>query len=75
MYVSATEFRSNVGKYLELSSHETIYIVKHGKPISRLSGTNDERKKAFESLIGSFKYDGDPELLLEERLKDYENLV
>jgi antitoxin (DNA-binding transcriptional repressor) of toxin-antitoxin stability system len=75
MYVSATEFRSNVGKYLELSTYETIYIVKHGRPISRLSGTNDEKKRAFESFRGSMRCDEDPELLLEGRLKDHEDLV
>jgi len=70
MYVSATEFRTNVGKYLDVAMHEDVYIMKHGFPAVIVSANKEAKKRVVESLIGSYKYDGDFEKLLEERLKE-----
>lgn len=70
MYVSATEFRTNVGKYLEISANEDVYIVKHGRPAAVLSASRDAKLRVLDSLAGSYKYDGDLEDLLEKRLED-----
>lgn len=36
MYVTATEFKLNFGKYLEIISSEDVFITKNGKPIAKL---------------------------------------
>lgn len=70
MYVTATEFRTNVGKYIEMASQEDIYILKHGFPAVILSSNVEAKKRVANSLKGSCKYDGDNEKILEERLRE-----
>jgi len=70
MYVTATEFRTNVGKYLELMQKEDIYIMKYGKPHGMLTASEEIKQKLIDSLSGSLEYDGNPEDLLEKRLED-----
>ena len=70
MYVTATEFRTNVGKYLEMAAHEDIYVMKHGFPSVIVSANKEAKKRVMESLVGSCKYEGDLEELLEERLRE-----
>ncbi len=36
MYVIATEFKANFGKYLDLITKEDIFITKNGKAIAKL---------------------------------------
>ena len=36
MYVTATEFKLNFGKYLEVVSREDVFITKNGKPVAKL---------------------------------------
>jgi antitoxin (DNA-binding transcriptional repressor) of toxin-antitoxin stability system len=57
MYVSATEFRTNVGKYLDLVSSEDIHIMKHGRHIATLSASDKSRENIIESLKGAYKPD------------------
>ena len=72
MYVSATEFRTNVGKYLDASASEDIYIVKHGRPIAVLSASTNSKERMLDSLVGiGGTLDMDPEELLMERFDDY----
>jgi len=70
MYVTATEFRTNVGKYLDIAMREDVFIMKYGFPEVILSANKEAKKRVMDSLIGSLKYDGDVEKLLEERLKE-----
>ncbi|MDR1954850.1 MAG: type II toxin-antitoxin system Phd/YefM family antitoxin [Candidatus Methanoplasma sp.] len=70
MYVNATEFRTNVGKYLDIISTEDVIIIKHGRPIATLSSSRETKLRMLDSLAGSYKYDGDLEDLLEKRLED-----
>ncbi|MDR1405047.1 MAG: type II toxin-antitoxin system Phd/YefM family antitoxin [Candidatus Methanoplasma sp.] len=70
MFVTATEFKNNFGKYLELAKTDTIYITRHGRPEFRLSGSVEERKRVLDSIDGILKYDGDTEELLKERLNE-----
>jgi prevent-host-death family protein len=74
MYVSATEFRTNVGKYLDYVLNEDIFIVKHGKPVAVLSASRETKKAMIDSLKGSYHYDGDLGDLLEKKWDDYESL-
>jgi len=69
MYINATEFRTNVGKYLDIALKEDIYILKHGKPIVRVSSCNETKMEVFDSLVGiGGTLDKDPEDILMERL-------
>ena len=37
MIVTATEFKSNLGKYLDMVATQDVYITKNGKNIARLT--------------------------------------
>ncbi len=50
--ITATELKSNLGKYLNLSKTEDIYISKNGKIIAKLSNPNQSRIDIANSLFG-----------------------
>lgn len=74
MYVSATEFRTNVGKYLDIAMKEDVYVVKHGKPIVVVSASVETRLRILDSLVGKGSSETTLEDIHEMRLKDYEAL-
>ena len=37
MIITATEFKTNLGKYLEIAASQDIFITKNGKNIARLT--------------------------------------
>jgi hypothetical protein len=75
MHVNATEFRTNVGKYLEVMLKEDVYIVKHGKTIGMLTSSRETKKSIIDSLKGSYSYEGDiDEYIFRKRKEDYESL-
>lgn len=76
MFVTATEFRTNVGLYMEMASRETVMITKHGSVVAMLSGEMEARRMISDKLIGCMAgFTGDPDKVFEERIKDYEDLV
>ncbi len=52
MSITATELKTNLGKYLLLSATEDIYITKNGKIISKLTNPFQERIDTAKSLFG-----------------------
>ena len=52
MIVTATELKTNLGKYLELSQDEEILITKNGKIIAQLSQPNAEKIAILRTLVG-----------------------
>lgn len=38
--ITATDFKKNLGKYLDSKENEEIYITKNGKVIKKLSNSN-----------------------------------
>ena len=52
MSITATELKSNLGKYLLLSATEDIFITKNGKVVAKLSNPNQDRVDMAKSLIG-----------------------
>ena len=36
MVVTATEFKTNFGKYLEMIAHEDIFITRNGKTVAKV---------------------------------------
>jgi antitoxin (DNA-binding transcriptional repressor) of toxin-antitoxin stability system len=70
MKVTATEFKTNMGKYLDLVSQTDIYITMNGKVIATLTKPNHDRAALLDSLAGSLPEDSaaDETSLKEERL-------
>ena len=52
MIVTATEFKSNLGKYLELVATQDVYITKNGKNIARLTSTSTSKLAVLDELVG-----------------------
>lgn len=52
MFITTTEFKNKMEKYLELSKTEDIFISKNRKVIAKLTSPNKDRLQMTESLIG-----------------------
>lgn len=72
MLITATEFKTNIGKYLTLVNEEEIIITKNGKGIAKLSPLKEDKVKMVESLFGIIPNDMTLEQAREERLKKYD---
>lgn len=70
MIVTATEFKSNLGKYLEMAMKQDILITKNGKNIARLTSPTVNKLAVLDSLVGVIPKDHtlDEETIREERL-------
>lgn len=74
MYVTATEFKSNIGRYLTLVDSEEIFITRNGKSVAKLSSAKKSKADIVRSLIGIVPDDGTTlEQAREERLTRYES--
>ena len=73
MYVTATEFKNNIGKYLAIVADEDIFITQNGDDFAKLSSTNQRKVEIVKSLFGIIPNDGATlEQVREERLSRYE---
>ena len=73
MIITATELKSNIGKYLSLANAEDIFITKNGKKIAKLSSAKQDKVNTMKSLFGIIPDDGTTlDQTREERLKNYE---
>ena len=52
MIVTATEFKTNLGKYLEMAMKQDIFITKNGKSIARLTSPTVNKLAVLDSLVG-----------------------
>ncbi len=68
MSITATEFKENLGKYLQLAQTEDIFISKNGKIIARLTEPFSSRVEEAKSLFGIIPDDVTEEEAREERL-------
>ena len=50
--VTATEFKTNLGKYLEMAMKQDIFITKNGKNIARLTSPTVNKLAVLDSLVG-----------------------
>ena len=55
MTITATELKTNLGKYLDMVNDEEIIITKNGKSIARLSKPESDRIDLLNSLVGVAK--------------------
>ena len=70
MIVTATEFKTNLGKYLELAVSQDIFITKNGKNIARLTSPSVNKLAVLDNLVGIVSQDDglDEKAIREERL-------
>ncbi len=52
MVITATELKTNIGKYLSIALTEDILITKNGKSIVKLTNLQDDKLAVLDSLIG-----------------------
>lgn len=72
MFITATELKNNLGKYLNLAAKEDIIITKNGKRIAKLTSATKDKMTIAKSLIGILPSDVTLEEAREERLKRHE---
>ena len=70
MIVTATEFKSNLGKYLDMAATQDVYITKNGKSIARLTSPTSNKLAVLDGLVGiaSRSGDADEDAIRKERL-------
>ena len=70
MIVTATEFKSNLGKYLDMVATQDVYITKNGKNIARLTSPSTNKLAVLDELVGvAFQSaDMDEDTVRKERL-------
>ena len=71
MVITATELKTNLGKYLSLVDDEDIIITKNGRDIAVLSRPKTDKESILNSLLGVINLDGKITLdaVKDERLK------
>ena len=75
MIVTATEFKTNFGKYLDMISKEDIFITRNGKTIAKVVNPQISAVDSLRGMLKDVPSDIDLDSLLEERLSKYENNV
>ncbi|MGN0270832.1 MAG: type II toxin-antitoxin system Phd/YefM family antitoxin [Candidatus Weimeria sp.] len=70
MTVTATEFKTNMGRYLNMLSNDVIYITRNGKEIAMVSSPKVDRQALLDDLVGIIpdNEDIDENMIREERL-------
>ena len=75
MVVTATEFKANFGKYLELIAEEDIFITRNGKTVAKVVNPQISAVDSLRGMLSGVSSDIDTDSLREERLLKYENNV
>lgn len=58
-YITATEFKSRLGYYMELSRKEDIYVTKNNKVITVLTNPENKSLASIHSLRGKYNPSGE----------------
>lgn len=73
MTVTATEFKTNFGKYLDMLIVEDIFITRNGKTVAKMVNPNVSAVDSISGMLsGKLPDNYDAKTLREERLKKYE---
>ena len=75
MIVTATEFKTNFGKYLDLISQEDIFITRNGKTVAKVINPQISAVDSLRGMLKDIPSDINPDSLREERLLKYEDHV
>lgn len=72
MIVTATEFKTNFGKYLDMLHSEDIFITRNGKTVAKMVNPNVSAVESISGLLaGKLPDNFDAKALREERLEKY----
>jgi len=73
MEITATELKTNMGKYLSIVKDQDIFITKNGKKVATLSSPKEKKVAMVKSLFGIIPNEEKTlEEIREERLTRYE---
>lgn len=75
MIVTATEFKTNFGKYLDMLTKEDIFITRNGKTIAKVINAQVSAVDSLRGMLKNVPSDIDLDSLREERLSKYEDHV
>lgn len=75
MIVTATEFKTNFGKYLEIIAKEDVFITRNGKTVAKVVNPHSSAVDSLRGMLKNAPSDIDTNSLREERLLKYENNV
>lgn len=75
MIVTATEFKTNFGKYLDMITKEDIFITRNGKTIAKVVNPQISAVDSLRGMLKDAPSDLDLDSLREERLSKYEDYV
>ena len=75
MIVTATEFKTNFGKYLDMLTKEDIFITRNGKTIAKVINPQVSAVDSLREMLKNVPSDIDMDSLREERLSKYEDHV
>ena len=75
MIVTATEFKTNFGKYLDMLTKEDIFITRNGKTIAKVINPQVSAVDSLRGMLKNAPSDIDLDSLREERLSKYEDHV
>ncbi len=73
MVITATEFKANFGKYLELIAKEDILITRNGKTVAKIVNPQISAVDSLRGMLINISSDIDTDSLREERLLKYED--
>ena len=75
MIVTATEFKTNFGKYLELIAREDVFITRNGKIIAKVVNPQISAVDSLRGILKDVPADLDLDSIREERLTKYADHV
>ena len=75
MIITATEFKTNFGKYLDMVAKEDIFITRNGKTIAKIVNPQISAVDSLRGMLKDIPSDVDLDSLREERTSKYENHV
>ena len=75
MIVTATEFKTNFGTYLDMLTKEDIFITRNGKTIAKVINPQVSAVDSLRGMLKNVPSDIDLDSLREERLSKYEDHV
>ena len=75
MIVTATEFKTNFGKYLEMIAKEDIFITRNGKTVAKVVNPQVSAVDSLRGMLKDIPSDIDLNSLRKERLSKYEDPV
>ena len=75
MIVTATEFKTNFGKYLDMLTKEDSFITRNGKTIAKVINPQVSAVDSLRGMLKNVPSDIDLDSLREERLSKYEDHV